>query len=204
MKTKIFSSDQVEVWIFSGLGSRGSSQRKQTRDQVIADFIGVDPSSLSFAMGRNSRPRLQSRDGDGMPGALEFSTSHAPMYSVVALSRGAAVGVDISYEDEAFDFKSVVDEFFSVRERRHLMSQPESERRTEFFRIWSRKEAFVKCNGLGLHCRLDEVEVLEPIVPIKAQPSVNGREKKIQLISCPDFPKHQISIGLSTELESSP
>jgi 4'-phosphopantetheinyl transferase len=81
---------------------------------------------------------------------LHFSVAHSGSLLLVALCRGARVGVDVEREREVPEMDLIVRRFFSGEERRALQAARGGERRRVFFRLWTRREAAVKALGIGL------------------------------------------------------
>lgn len=88
-----------------------------------------------------------------------FSLSHSGRYVICALSS-ASVGVDVQ------QIRSVnlsIARRFHPLEQKWLSSQPEGEREQCFFRIWTRKEAWVKAVSRDRVLTLDECDVIHDI-----------------------------------------
>lgn len=98
---------------------------------LLARYLDADPRELQFALGAHGKPRLQSEpretggDGGSGPGEhLRFNLSHSGELMLLAVTAGREVGVDVE------------------RAREHHSA--------EFLRAWTRREATVKCLGMGL------------------------------------------------------
>ena len=59
------------------------------------------------------------------------------------------MGVDIETLDAALDYATLAERFFSTTEKKWLQESPAWRRRRLFFRIWTRKEAWLKGKGGG-------------------------------------------------------
>ena len=106
----------------------------------LARRYGGAPQELHFDQGANGKPCL--RDARNWRGG--FNASSSQEYALLGFDAGAEIGVDIecirSFKDAA-DFAA---HNYAESERSQARSP------TAFFRIWTRKEAFLKCTGLGL------------------------------------------------------
>ena len=79
--------------------------------------------------------------------------------ALVALTRCAPIGVDIEPVRELNDREALVKRFFSTTEQAAFADVPEVHRNDCFFNIWTRKEALIKANGIGLSAPLDAFDV---------------------------------------------
>jgi 4'-phosphopantetheinyl transferase len=77
---------------------------------------------------------------------------------MLAVSRGRELGIDIEQEQPIDEMELAV-QCFSLRERDELKSFRKDERLKAFYRGWTRKESFVKANGLGLSFSLQGFDV---------------------------------------------
>jgi 4'-phosphopantetheinyl transferase len=139
---------------------------QRDRDRFIArrgllrELLGLElqtaPRCLVFSAGPFGKPALETPVQDR---PLHFSLAHSNDIAVFAVSREAAVGVDVELVRELPDLSGLVPTVFSSRERLQWQSLPESQRLQAFFDVWTRKEAFLKGTGQGLQKPPQEVEV---------------------------------------------
>lgn len=87
-----------------------------------------------------------------------FSLSHSGRYILCAVS-GAAVGADVQ---ERRDVRESMSRRFHPAERRWLESVAPRERQAAFFRLWTRKEAWVKAVSGERTLSLAEEDVIHP------------------------------------------
>jgi 4'-phosphopantetheinyl transferase len=66
-----------------------------------------------------------------------------------AVTRGVEVGVDIEEIDPALDFERLAGQFFTPGENDLLRGVLPGRRRRAFYRMWTRKEAWLKGMGWG-------------------------------------------------------
>jgi 4'-phosphopantetheinyl transferase len=119
---------------------------------LLAHYSDLRASSLHFSAGPFGKPALV-----GVP--LSFNVSHTEGVSIIAIARHAAVGVDVERVLAALDLLAIAADHFSANELSKLRSVTGAELTESFFRCWTRKEAFLKAQGLGLPHGLNAFEV---------------------------------------------
>ncbi|MEO8110614.1 MAG: 4'-phosphopantetheinyl transferase superfamily protein [Ginsengibacter sp.] len=87
--------------------------------------------------------------------SIDFNISHSGKYVVCAISTRAKIGVDVEeIKDIAItDFTNE----FSAEEMKSILSSDDSLH--SFYSLWTKKEAFLKAIGTGLHVPLNMVHV---------------------------------------------
>jgi 4'-phosphopantetheinyl transferase len=90
---------------------------------------------------------------------VDFNLSHSGELAVIALTDGAAVGVDVEHRQRRVDHARLAARVCSPAERAHYAALPEAQRADFFLRLWTRKEAFVKATGEGIWRRLAELDL---------------------------------------------
>jgi len=124
--------------------------------RLIGDRLDVHPAAIEFAYGARGKPRL----GGAMAGAaLRFNVSHSAGIALYAFAWGLEVGVDVEAVCALPDADQVAARFFSRRENEAYRALDARDRPLGFFNCWTRKEAFVKALGDGLHFPLDAFDV---------------------------------------------
>ena len=120
---------------------------------VLAPYVDRPPSALSFIAGPYGKPQLADARG------LSFSLSHSGDGVAIAVAQDVAVGIDIEERRRIEDRDALVARFFSAEEAAAYGRAAPAEREDAFFRLWTRKEAFVKGIGLGLSRRFNSFTV---------------------------------------------
>jgi 4'-phosphopantetheinyl transferase len=126
----------------------------QALDQLLGQYLGVEPASLEFGTEPNGKPFLAG-------GELSFNLSHSGELGLVAVARALPVGVDVEHVREFRDSDRLARRICSPREYEHLQASPVPD---ELLRLWVRKEAVVKASGEGVDRLLLEVDVLDDAV----------------------------------------
>ena len=126
---------------------------RATLRAMLARYTGRPAASLVFEYGPHGKPALVGA------GDVRFIVAHWDELAVYAVTRGAAVGVDVERLREVHEADRIAERFFSVPERDELRALPEASRSAGFFTCWTRKEAYVKARGEGLAHPLDAFAV---------------------------------------------
>lgn len=119
--------------------------------RVLGDYLERAPDALTFAYSSHGKPSI-----DG----LAFNVSHSNELALIAVTRGREVGIDIEWHRPDVDLPSVARSSFSDTEQRALFALPPAEQLDAFYRIWTRKESYIKAHGDGLSLPLDSFSVL--------------------------------------------
>lgn len=123
---------------------------------VLARYLDVSASALAIVYNNYGKPRLADRAGSKL---LQFNVSHSGEWVVLAVTRAAAVGVDIERHRRLDDAMRLAERFFSLSERTTLAQIADTDQLPAFFRCWTRKEAYIKAVGLGIFAGLDTFDV---------------------------------------------
>lgn len=127
---------------------------------VLGQYLGAKPSELRFTYNDYGKPSLAGEE------SLQFNMSHSHEIGLVAVTRDAALGVDVEHIRADFASEDIATRFFSRLEVETFNALPKEERVAAFFRCWSRKEAYIKAIGKGLSQPLDGFDVtLAPADP---------------------------------------
>ncbi|MEO6445129.1 MAG: 4'-phosphopantetheinyl transferase superfamily protein [Gemmatimonadaceae bacterium] len=122
---------------------------------ILAECTGIAGEDLTFSYGTNGKPSLD------LPGPFDppfFNVSHSRDLALVAVSPAHEVGVDVEWVAGSSAIENIVRRYFSHPERTKLDAAPDAVRRRIFFRIWVRKEAYLKGRGEGISQRIQETD----------------------------------------------
>ena len=122
---------------------------------IAGNYVGMPPATLEFFYSEKEKPHV---DADAT-GGLEFNVSHSGSIAVLAFARARAVGVDVELLRDNFDHEGLARRFFSEREQQEISLLPAAEKYAAFFRCWTRKEAYIKAQGVGLSMPLRDFDV---------------------------------------------
>jgi 4'-phosphopantetheinyl transferase len=119
---------------------------------LLARYLHCEPSQLDFSTTDYGKPILNSHK-------LEFNLSHSGDFALLAITQEYKVGVDVERIRPELEHESIARRFFSPNEVSELMALPSEQREIAFFNAWTRKEAYIKAQGLGLSLPLDSFDV---------------------------------------------
>lgn len=122
---------------------------------LLAAYLGCAPRALRFATGATGKPWVVE---PAVP-HCGFNLSHSGDLAVVAIARDQRIGIDIECADPMADMERLVMRFFAASEAQGWRALASAQRTAGFFRLWTRKEAFMKATGAGLALGLDQVVV---------------------------------------------
>jgi 4'-phosphopantetheinyl transferase len=144
--------------------------------KILGAYLQTAPDHVLFRTNRFGKPELA---GDQQSTPLHFNLSHSRSVALLALSKDIEVGVDI--EDVHPVERDVAESYFSAAERAALGSLDGNAWVDGFYRCWTRKEAILKGEGVGLNLALDSFDVsLAPGVPaelLDARPTAGFRHR---------------------------
>jgi 4'-phosphopantetheinyl transferase len=114
--------------------------------ELLAGYVGAAPEALRFTAGPHGKPALEPGIAAAAP---RFNVAHSGRLILLAFAA-CDVGVDVEEMRVGVEVEELARRFFSADETGALAAAPPLERDRVFFRIWTRKEAFLKSHGTGL------------------------------------------------------
>jgi 4'-phosphopantetheinyl transferase len=112
--------------------------------RLLSIYLQTDVSLLHLDYTSHGKPMLTHCLG------MRFNLSHAEDTAIAAVALDREVGIDIEATNREVDVTGVARQMFSPTECQALASLSPAARRDAFFRIWTRKEAYIKARGAGL------------------------------------------------------
>ena len=127
--------------------------------EILGACLSAEPQSVEFTYSPKGKPSL---GGAFARTGLQFNLAHSGGLAVFAVARHGVVGVDVEQIRPVPDLSALIERFFSAGECAQIKRLPEEEQVLRFFKIWTRKEAWLKATGEGLTDLLKSIEVLGP------------------------------------------
>lgn len=94
---------------------------------------------------------------------IEFNMSHSGDYLLIAFARGFQVGVDVELIRPLSDLELLIEKCCTQREKEYLATLPSNAHLMTFYQLWTRKEALLKMQGIGLGEKLSAIEVYDGV-----------------------------------------
>ncbi len=120
---------------------------------ILGELVNEQPEKLRFDKSAHGKPYLVDFPD------VEFNLSHTADHFAIAATYNCLLGVDIEACKSRANFIGLVNKCFADEEKFYWQQLPESVRVKEFYRLWTRKEAFVKATGQGIQLGLNQCVV---------------------------------------------
>lgn len=108
----------------------------------------LNKKNIQFSYNKNLKPLME---------GINFNIAHNENYFIVGFSLNKQIGVDIQ-EIRTFPFLNQMIEDYLSDEEKNFLSNDRFEE--DFFYVWCRKEAILKCLGIGLHDKMKNINTI--------------------------------------------
>ena len=119
---------------------------------ILSHYLNISAKNIKFCYTTHQKPYVDYTD-------LTFNISHSGEFIVYALTKNAYIGVDIEELKPEVDCLSLAKSVFHEEEYIKFLKIPKEDKLLAFYRAWTRKEAYLKAIGVGLHYPLNELQV---------------------------------------------
>jgi len=121
---------------------------------ILSRYLNCLPGNVEWERTPSGRPEIVSPEDTD----LRFSLSHSGSHGLLAVSR-MTVGIDLENIRRSVDANALSARFFTRNEFESIARLPAGERVEAFFRVWVRKEAYLKAAGGSVPAGLSKCEV---------------------------------------------
>lgn len=125
-----------------------------TLRNLLGGYLDRAPETFRFAYNSHGKPFLANDDS-----GLRFNVSHSGEIMLAAFVLNSEIGIDIEAIQQDIDYMGIGQRWFSEQESNTLRDLPKEKRIGAFFRAWTRKEAYIKAQGIGLSYSLNRFSV---------------------------------------------
>lgn len=115
----------------------------------LFEVTGINSDDVYFDIDSHGKPSFKK-------GRLNFSISHSENYVAYVISK-KEVGLDIQVQRNFSNLDGMIEKVCHENEKKYLSESNHKE--SEFLKIWTLKEAYSKCIGLGFQAKFSEVDV---------------------------------------------
>lgn len=120
---------------------------------LIGEFLHLLPERVAFTYSPSGKPSAA---------GIEFNVAHSGDVILIATHQ-CRIGIDVERVNRAVDVALMSRACFTARERALMLEGAAT--REAFFRLWTRKEAWLKAVGTGLSFPLRGVDVTDGAAP---------------------------------------
>ncbi|MDO9269106.1 MAG: 4'-phosphopantetheinyl transferase superfamily protein [Methylobacter sp.] len=121
---------------------------------ILSGYLGMPPEKIGYAEQAFGKPVIVI---NGLEHEVKFNLANSVDKMLVAVGLDANIGVDIEVWNDSVDAVSVANICFAEVERRFWNGLPKNSKDEFFYRLWTRKESFVKAVGVGLGLDVSKV-----------------------------------------------
>ncbi|HEY5602552.1 MAG TPA: 4'-phosphopantetheinyl transferase superfamily protein, partial [Gammaproteobacteria bacterium] len=122
----------------------------------LGNYLSLPAETIRFTFNQYGKPEIDSAQN---PRALRFNVSHSHHMAAFIFTLGKCVGIDIEFIKPLRNMHGLVKHVCGPRELEEFNALDIEERREAFFRLWTRKEAFIKAKGQGLSMGLRTIYI---------------------------------------------
>lgn len=136
---------------------------------------------LTDTLPENIRFRYEDKGKPFLAGGPSFNQSHSEDRLMIAVAAAGRLGVDIEELRRVRLMLEIANKNFARDEAARMQAAPAHDRRRLFFRIWTRKEAFLKALGFGL---------THPLRSFSVDPTPGAAQGLLHIEDLPEDPAH--------------
>jgi 4'-phosphopantetheinyl transferase len=127
---------------------------------LLADYLNENPAAIRIGKSEHGKPYLIDNP------QLAFNLSHSGSYLIMALGWDCQLGIDVECCKNRTTLAELVHKCLADEEAAYWHALPDAMKTREFYRFWTRKEAFVKATGRGLGLGVNQC-VINPVHPVE-------------------------------------
>jgi len=149
---------------------------------LLGRYMDCDPLAIRFYTNSYGKPAI---DAPRQEQTLTFNLSHSHELALYAFTYDRAIGVDVESMRSNIEYEQLAQHSFSLNEQQALRDLPDNAKQQGFFNGWTRKEAYIKARGLGLHLPLHLFDVsLKPGAPAALLASREDAREAARWLMC--------------------
>ncbi len=141
--------------------------------ELLGRYLDRSPAAIEFDYSTKGKPSLRAARNER---SIQFNVSHSHGLALLAFALGRNLGIDVEFIRPEFPADEIAQRYFSPKEVMELRTLPPSLRAEGFYLCWTRKEAYIKATGEGLHVPLESFNVsLTPGQPERLESTDSDR-----------------------------
>jgi 4'-phosphopantetheinyl transferase len=124
--------------------------------ELLGRYLRCSPADVQFDYNSKGKPSLRAESNKP---SVQFNISHSHGLALLAFALGRNLGIDVEFVRPEFPADEIAELYFSEQEVTELRALPPGMRAEGFYLCWTRKEAYIKARGEGLHIPLQSFNV---------------------------------------------
>ncbi|WP_337177618.1 4'-phosphopantetheinyl transferase superfamily protein [Paludisphaera sp.] len=128
---------------------------------LLGGLLGATAAEVAFRVGPGGKPILVQPGGS----RWRFNVTHSDELALIAVAWDRELGVDVERVRPIQQAARIVESYFTAAEVAEFRKLAEADQAEAFIRGWTRKEAVVKAQGVGLAGLATEFETLFGLAP---------------------------------------
>ena len=161
---------------------------------TLSHYGDRQPAAWSFVRNAYGRPEIEG--ADGRP-PLRFNLSHTAGLVVCAVTRSAAIGVDVEAIGRMGDLAAIAAASCAPVELADLNALAGDEWVQHFFSLWTLKEAYCKAVGKGLSMPLQQIQFRFKLNAIEFTPLLEPKAgRKWQFALLRPIQSHSLAVAV--------
>lgn len=124
--------------------------------KTLGQYLQTEPRALKFYADTYGKPFLAC-------GSLHFNISHTADLLMLAVANFPDIGIDVESIKPRGSLDGLAVRCFTETEYQTWRQFPGAQQEAVFYRLWTKKEAFVKAVGRGIALGLEKCEVQLPV-----------------------------------------
>ncbi|WP_263360090.1 4'-phosphopantetheinyl transferase family protein [Acidicapsa ligni] len=125
---------------------------------VLGECLGIAPADVIFDDGRDAGAKPHLLIAGDKPD-VRFNLSHTAGAALIGVTLDWELGVDIERLRPMADLEAMARSVMSMEEFDRWLEVETGAQELAFYRLWTRKESYLKAIGLGLYRSLQQVTV---------------------------------------------
>lgn len=147
---QILTSDEIrraDRFVRPEHGRRFIVARAALRN-LLARYLNTDAVDVLLKENEYGKPLPA---GEFAHSRIQFNLTHSGELALACFCLDKLIGIDIEQDRPLPDMLKIAKRFFAPREVDDLLAVEPSQQQGSFYACWTRKEAYIKARGEGLH-----------------------------------------------------
>jgi 4'-phosphopantetheinyl transferase len=125
--------------------------------QILGNYLGIEPLMIHFQKNQFGKLYLDESFQYPQGRRIKFNLAHSAKMVAMAVTLENEIGLDV--EKVGRPILDIAKRYFTPGEQEYISGFPPELQNEAAYRIWTRKEAYLKAKGVGLSMPLESFDV---------------------------------------------